>query len=96
MEGKEKLLIKSCHMIITSTFFSACQLNLILIKNVPFFQVEFLTSITKLCLLHINSTYADVASGYSKLLSILPWNITLPILAHMNFEVHSRVRLVWI
>lgn len=56
------------------------------------FQANFLTSITELCLLHINSTYADVATGYSQLLSVLPWNITLPILAHMNFEVHSQVR----
>lgn len=53
-------------------------------------KVNFLTSITELCLLHINSTYADVASGYSQLLSVLPWNVTLPILANMNFEVHYQ------
>ncbi|XP_034250537.1 serine/threonine-protein kinase SMG1 [Thrips palmi] len=51
---------------------------------------NFLTSVTELCLLHINCTYADVATGYSQLLSVLPWNITLPVLAHMNFEVHSQ------
>ncbi|KAJ1529376.1 hypothetical protein ONE63_006163 [Megalurothrips usitatus] len=53
-------------------------------------RANILQPVTELCLLHINSTYADVAAGYSHLLSILPWNITLPLLTKMNFEVHMQ------
>ncbi|KAK3930101.1 Serine/threonine-protein kinase SMG1 [Frankliniella fusca] len=66
----------------------SCTLQLVFSFQNILWKAGFLSSVTELCLTHINSTYADVASVYSHLLSVLPWNVTLPILAKMNFDVH--------